>query len=148
MLFCFANRFSIEFVVCRTIDGVRVSKMTFVGLVTGAIGHYWYIFIDKRYLGNCMRTVLKKTIFDQMFWAPVGITLFFGILGILDRKQSSDIASEIKRKGPEVMLVDWMVYPPAQIINYRFLPTRFRVLYDCLIAFALDLYYSHIKYER
>lgn len=122
--------------------------MSFVGLIGGTIGHYWYIFIDKRFLGNSMRTVIKKTIFDQLFWAPVGITMFFGLLGLLDGKFPREIAKEIKQKGPEVMVVDWLVYPPAQIINYRFLPTRFRVLYDSLIAFALDLYLSHIKYER
>lgn len=122
--------------------------MAFIGLVSGVIGHYWYIFIDKKFIGNTMPTVLKKTLFDQLFWAPIGMCVFFVVLGLLDGFTIKEIKSEVKQKGAELVLVDWLVYPPAQIINFRFLPTRYRVIYDCFIAFVLDIYYSHLKYER
>lgn len=122
--------------------------MTITGLITGTLGHYWYIFLDSRMTGRSIRLVLKKTFIDQLVFAPVGIGSFFFILGYLEGTPVKETLAEIRAKGPELMLVDWVVYPPAQIINFRFLPTQYRLLYDCCIAFGLDLYYSHMKYER
>lgn len=122
--------------------------MSTAGFCAGAIGHYWYIFLDKHFVGNTFKVVVKKTLFDQIVFAPIGIGIFFFLLGFLEGSSLKTIKSEIRQKGPEVMLVDWLVYPPAQYINFKFLPTRFRILYDNVIAFSLDIYYSHMKYER
>lgn len=130
------------------VDKARVFRMSIAGAFGGVIGHFWYIFLDRRFVGTTLKIIAKKCLFDQIVFAPLGIIYFFGLLGLMEGGSIKTIVSEIRQKGPEVMLVDWLVYPPAQFINFKFLPTRFRVLYDCFIAFGLDLYYSHIKYER
>lgn len=129
-------------------EGKRILNMAIAGLFGGWVGHYWYLFIDKRFVGTSLKIVLTKTLMDQLFYAPFAVVAFFLLLGSLDGASLRTIKVEIKEKGPEVILIDWIVYIPAQYVNYRFLPTRFRVLYDNVIAFTLDLYYSYIKYER
>ncbi|XP_067939564.1 mpv17-like protein 2 [Watersipora subatra] len=134
--------------IIGTFDGKRLFRMSTVGTVTGCMSHYWYLFLDRKFPGNTFKIVVKKTLFDQICFGPVYVLVFFLVLGLLECAPSEKIIFELKKKGPELVLVDWLVYPPAQYINFRFLPTRFRILYDNAIAFCLDLYYSHLKYER
>lgn len=136
---------------CRStskIDLHRVGRMATAGTLTGILAHYWYLYLDKRIVGNTVKQVIKKTFCDQLIFAPITIVVFFGILAVLEGSSKEAMKSELLRKGPEVMLVDWLVYPPAQYINFRYLPTKYRLVYDCCIAFLLDIYFSHIKYER
>jgi protein Mpv17 len=39
------------------------------------------------------------------------------------------------------------VWPPAQVINFYLLPTRFRVLYDNTISLGYDVYTSYVAHE-
>jgi len=41
-------------------------------------------------------------------------------------------------------LVEWLIWPPAQFINFYYLPTRYRVTYDSLISFFFDFYASYV----
>lgn len=120
-----------------------------MGVVGGFLGHYWYIWLDSRRLsGSTLTIVIKKTLIDQIVLSPVGIAIFFFGLGYLDGNTTRSILSEIRRKAPGLLLFDWLVYPPTQFINFMFLPTRYRVLYDSLVAYGVDLYYCHTKFER
>lgn len=145
---CYWQKYLVYHFRCTSIDGARVCRMTVTGMVLGVIAHHWYIFLDKRYTGTTLRIVMKKTLIDQLVLGPICLLTFLGLLSILEGSYYKGFKSELYKKGPEMVAVDWLVYPPAQFINFKFLPSRFRVLYDCCIAFALDIYYSHIKYER
>ena len=46
------------------------------------------------------------------------------------------------------MLAEWTLGPASQLINFYFLPTRFRVLYDSMVCLSFDAYYAYVKYER
>lgn len=130
------------------IDKLRVTRISVTGLLFGVIGHYWYLYLDRRLVGHSLTIVIKKTIIDQLIFCPIGITLFFSTLGLLEGSNVKAICAEIRAKGLELVIFDSIIYPPAQFISFRFLPTQFRVLYDCCVAFLVDVYYSHIKFER
>lgn len=62
----------------------------------------------------------------------------------------SDVAmfvNELRHKGVLLYLSEWLVWPPAQMINFFFLPTRFRVLYDNSISLLYDVYASHVCFD-
>ena len=42
-------------------------------------------------------------------------------------------------------MAEWFIWPPAQFVNFYFLPTRFRVIYDNAISLGYDMYTSHVK---
>ncbi|KAK6185569.1 hypothetical protein SNE40_007774 [Patella caerulea] len=58
-----------------------------------------------------------------------------------------DIAAEVLVKGSTIYTMEWLIWPPAQLINFMFLPTKFRVLYDNIISLGFDTYYSNVKYH-
>lgn len=132
-----------------SINAHRLRNVTITGFIGGFLGHYWYLWLDRRkFTGKMLTIVLKKTLIDQIVLSPVGIAMFFFILGYLDGNTTQTITEEIREKGVGLLIFDCLVYPPVQFINFMFLPTRFRVLYDSIIAYGVDLYYCHTKFER
>jgi protein Mpv17 len=49
--------------------------------------------------------------------------------------------------GCELYVAEWLLWPPAQFVNFYFLPTRYRVAYDNLISLIYDVYTSHVKHK-
>lgn len=41
---------------------------------------------------------------------------------------------EIKDKALRLYTAEWVIWPPAQVINFYVLPTKYRVLYDNSIS--------------
>jgi protein Mpv17 len=59
----------------------------------------------------------------------------------------SEVIQEMKIKAWRLYAAEWVVWPPAQIINFYILPTRFRVLYDNTISLGYDVYTSRVKHS-
>ena len=54
---------------------------------------------------------------------------------------------EFKEKCIQLYIAEWVVWTPAQLINFYFLPTRYRVLYDNTISLFYDSYTSYLANE-
>ena len=67
--------------------------------------------------------------------------------GRLENQTASTLASQTLQLGGRLYLAEWVIWPPAQFVNFYFLPTRFRVLYDNIISLVYDTYTSHVKYQ-
>ena len=50
--------------------------------------------------------------------------------------------------GTQLWLSEWFIWPPAQFVNFYFLPTKYRVVYDNLVSLFYDWYTSHLKHSR
>lgn len=60
--------------------------------------------------------VATKTAIDQIFWAPIFTSVFFGSMKAMDGK-ASEIPTEVKEKLWPTMKVNWTVY-----VNLLFSP--------------------------
>ena len=126
----------------------RTFHVSITGLVLGPPCHFWYKFLDHYFPGRALRVIIKKLVLDQIFCAPVMIFLFLTTLGILEKSSLQEMLAEFQECGKPLLLADWLVWPPAQVINFYFLPNRYRVLYDNTISLGFDIYYSFVKFSR
>ena len=55
---------------------------------------------------------------------------------------------DTKELGTQLWLSEWFIWPPAQFVNFYFLPTKYRVIYDNLVSLFYDWYTSHLKHNR
>ncbi|XP_037277165.2 mpv17-like protein 2 [Rhipicephalus microplus] len=129
------------------INSVRTSHMAAAGLTTGVVCHYWYVLLDRWMLGRSVRTVLLKVLYDQVVFSPINLVVYFGTVGLLERSSCAELSHELWFKGGTVYKVEWVVWPPAQFLNFYVLPLRYRVFFDNLISFGFDVYLPYVKYK-
>lgn len=132
----------------EVMDNQRTKNMAISGMTVGVLCHYWYKFLDARMPGRTIKTVIKKVIIDQLICSPFCIASLFLTLGYLEKSNFQEIKKEIKHKAMTLYVAEWVVWPPAQIINFYMLPNRYRVLYDNTISLGYDIYTSQIKHKK
>ena len=67
----------------ETVDWGRSLQMVGVGAPIGAMGHFWYLLLDRALPGLAARTVARKVLADMCIFGPVCLATFFaGIAGI------------------------------------------------------------------
>ncbi|XP_014773370.1 mpv17-like protein 2 [Octopus bimaculoides] len=128
-------------------DWPRTGRMFTVGLFMGPATHFWYTFLDKMLVGTAGITVLKKICCDQAVAAPYFCTTFLVGMSLLEGKGWKVAVGELKEKFLTIYMMDWLIWPPSQFINFYFLPTRFRVVYVCFITLIWDALLSYIKHK-
>ncbi|CAK1544983.1 unnamed protein product [Leptosia nina] len=129
-------------------DFKRTMHMGFSGAAVGVLCHHWYKVLDKFIIGKSTDMVIKKLVLDQLIFSPIMIVTFFGSLALLEEDPVGNFKEEVAQKFVTLYKAEWMVWPPAQIINFYFLPTRFRVLYDNTISLGYDVYTSQVKHNK
>ena len=79
-------------------------------------------------------------------FSPVCITACLIVAGKMENKSVASLTSETIQLGGRLYLAEWIIWPPAQFINFYYLPTRYRVLYDNLVSLVYDTYTSNVKH--
>ncbi|XP_064611446.1 mpv17-like protein 2 isoform X2 [Liolophura sinensis] len=136
---------------CRRMEAqnfVRTRNIALTGVPIGAACHYWYIHLDRCLPGRTFKTVAKKILLDQLVCSPIVIAIFLVTLGALEHTSAQSVARSLWAKGSTLYTAEWLIWPPAQFINFLFLPTRFRVLYDSAISLGFDCYYPYVSYKQ
>lgn len=129
-------------------DLKRTAHMAFSGSTAGLICHHWYIFIDRVIIGRTFDMVIKKLLLDQFICSPIVILSFFATVAIFEDDPISNFTDEVQSKFWTLYKAEWVVWPPAQIINFYFLPTQYRVAYDNTISLGYDIFTSHVKHAK
>ncbi|XP_005102213.1 mpv17-like protein 2 [Aplysia californica] len=128
-------------------DFARTGRMVAIGFVLGPFNHYWYTFLDRILKGTSQKTVLKKIACDQTVAGPFFCTSFLVGMTLLEGKGLDAAIVEWKNKFLHIYMVDWMFWPLAQFVNFRFLPGRFRVLYVSSATLIWNSFLSYMKHR-
>lgn len=128
-------------------DVVRTRNMCCSGASVGIVCHYWYKYLDRLVPGYTIRIVLKKIVLDQVIGSPLYISTFFLTLGCIEGASLSEIIEDAKGKALKLYVAEWMIWPPAQFINFYLLSTKYRVLFDNTISLGYDVYTSKVVHS-
>lgn len=132
----------------QKIDWNRNAKMFLVGTVQGPLHHYFYGWLDKKYVGATLRITTIKILYDQLVMSPVCIIAFFYPAGWLFGQTTNECTKEFQSKFVRVYITDWIVWPGTQFINFYYLPPQYRVIYVNFITMLYNVFLSHIKHNR
>lgn len=128
-------------------DKVRTIKFAGAGVSVGFICHYWYNFLDKRFIELTWKNVVKKIFLCQFVHSPLCIVTFFMSIGYFNQWSRDEILKSIHEKGLILYEAEWIVWPPALLFSFYFLPTCYRVLFDSLVSLGFDILNSYLVYN-
>jgi protein Mpv17 len=130
-------------------DILRCLRLGTYGLtLDGPIGHWWYTVLDK-YVEpqdpKSTKAVLIKTAADQLIWAPVMTCVFFAVLKSLEGHPEL-IWPTIQDKLVKTVAANYVIWPAAHFINFRFVPTEHRILYNNCVSIIWNAYLSTLSH--
>lgn len=90
--------------------------------------HTWYNFLDKAVPGRQMIQVVKRVFYDEFIFTPVYIPVLMGLFWTMEGNASDRIYRMIRAEFWNIMIFDWSLYIPVQLVNFRFVPVKYQVL--------------------
>ena len=125
----------------------RSFKLAITGIPVGIICHYFYIFLDKKFIETTFKVIFQKVMLSQFICSPLCIISFYSTIGVLNKWSFKETIDNTISKGSKVYVAEWIVWPPAYVFSFYFLSTRHRVLYDNFISLGFNVFNSYIVHK-
>ncbi|XP_013086950.2 mpv17-like protein 2 [Biomphalaria glabrata] len=126
----------------------RTVKIAAVGLAFGPSVHYWYIGLEKLVPGKTLRAIMIKVCMDQFIFSPYSISMFLIIIGIIEGQGFDLLKNQFKKTAGLMFMTDMSIWTPAQLVNFYFVPIKYRVLYDNCVSLLADTLYSYLRFDH
>ncbi|XP_050533129.1 mpv17-like protein isoform X2 [Daktulosphaira vitifoliae] len=114
--------------------GVLVRYAIMGSCITSNILFFWYKWLDKNFIGTAPKTVIKKLLLDQFVMSPPFYVIFYTTMSVMEGK--SNIFEECKKKFVPTYKMDFLFWPPAQVINFLLVPPTNRIIYMSMCSFV------------
>lgn len=128
-------------------DWERVGRMFIVGALQGPLHHYVYNWMDKVMPVANFKNIVKKILIDELVMSPACIFIFFYSACFLERKTLKETNDELKEKFLFIYFIDWLLWPGAQYINFRYLETKYRVTFVNVCTALYNIFMSYVKHD-
>merc|ERR1711892_1480414 len=94
----------------------------------------WYSWLDTRYIATTTRVIAWKVVLDQTLLTGPLLLGFFPLMSWFEGKE--DITAELKEKILMTYLVSCCWFLPARAINFKFIPPKYRIVYNAVCSFV------------
>ncbi|XP_017058287.1 LOW QUALITY PROTEIN: mpv17-like protein 2 [Drosophila ficusphila] len=128
-------------------DTDRMFRMFVAGALQGPLHHYVYNWMDRVMPARTFQNIVKKILIDQLVMSPACILIFFYSICYLERQTLEATNQELISKFPYVYLLDWMTWPAAQYLNFRYLDTKYRVTFVNVCTAVYNVLMSYMKHD-
>ncbi|SPP84919.1 mpv17-like protein 2 [Drosophila guanche] len=128
-------------------DTDRMLRMFVAGALQGPLHHYVYNWMDRIMPARTMTNIAKKILIDQLVMSPACIFIFFYSVCYLEGQTLECTNKELIGKFPYIYLLDWMTWPAAQYINFRYLDTKYRVTFVNICTAVYNVLISYMKHD-
>uniref|UniRef100_A0A158Q860 Mpv17-like protein 2 n=1 Tax=Elaeophora elaphi TaxID=1147741 RepID=A0A158Q860_9BILA len=119
-----------------------------MGLVIGPMCHFWYKWMERTVIHGTKAAIVSKRIACDIAASPIFGSIFISGLALLEGNSICDAIGEYRRKFIRIFLLDICVWPPTQLINFWFLPLKFRVFYVNFVQLFYNCCLSYIKHNE
>ncbi|CAA2976434.1 Mpv17 isoform X2 [Olea europaea subsp. europaea] len=114
----------------------RVATTSLFGFgFVGPVGHFWYEGLDRfirlrlQLRPNSFRFVTTKVAVDGMLFGPLDLLIFFTYMGFSTGKSAAQVKEDVKRDFLPALVLEGGVWPMVQVVNFRYVPVRYQLLY-------------------
>jgi hypothetical protein len=125
-------------------DSLRSARFTALGaLLVSPTLHYWYGYLGRAVPGTTARDAMKRLFHDQVFFAPAFIPTFFFANLLLEGKPE-EFVDKVKQDLLSTVVTNYIVWIPAQFVNFRYIPPNLQVLFSNTIGFFWNIFLSYM----
>ncbi|XP_037526170.1 protein Mpv17-like [Rhipicephalus sanguineus] len=124
------------------VDVVRAARFFVMGVgFVGPVIRMWHLTLE-RVVGSGVAgsLVFRKVLIDQVLFAPVFIASLLVVLGTLQRRSWDDIENSLRANYLQILKTSYMLWPAAQLINFRFVPLSYRPPFAGCVAVVWSTY--------
>lgn len=133
------------------VDVLRAARLGAYGfLIDGPIGSIWYDILEKYVYPTeqtSTKAVLAKTALDQVVYATIMTAVYFAIIKTMEG-QPDLIWATLQSKFVPTLAANYVIWPLAHLINFRFVPSDYRILYNNVICVAWLTYLSLLTHTK
>lgn len=123
-------------------DYGRLGRMGFLGCtLIGPVLHYWYGFLYRTLPAQGNMGAFQRMAMDQICFAPPYIAVFVASLFVLEGRPAL-IPTYMSNSYVDNLLTNYLIWVPAQLLNFRFIPAAYNVLFSNLTALVWNTYLS------
>ena len=124
-------------------DFTRLGRMCFLGAtLVGPVLHYWYGFLYRTLPATGNKGAFQRMAMDQICFAPPYIAVFVGSLLTLEGSSSNFMPYLTGGAYVDNLLTNYMLWIPAQLFNFRFVPLAYNVMFSNFTALFWNTYLS------
>ena len=121
-------------------DVARTSRFAFLGsFLLAPVLSFWYGKLGLLIPGTSIAPVLKRLALDQLFFAPLFIPTFMSSLMLLEEGPSCTpaiIMERLRISWQGALVANWMIWVPANLVNFKFIPGAYQVLFANCVGFV------------
>ncbi|CCF52613.1 hypothetical protein NDA11_003653 [Ustilago hordei] len=74
-----------------------------------------------------LRALGSRVAMDQLLLAPFGLAVFTGSMGYMERGSVDGVKAKFRELYIPALLANWQLWPLVQLVNFRYLPLKYRV---------------------
>lgn len=125
-------------------DVQRTSRFAILGaLWVGPVLHFWYGTLFQMF----SKRVLARVVVDQFAFSPIFVTSFLSLLWTWEGEKPANLAPRLQENIPSILVANWTLWIPAQVLNFHFVPVKYQVLFSNFVALAWNAYLSYTSHE-
>lgn len=86
-----------------------------------------------------LRALGKRLAMDQILFAPFGLALFTGAMGAMERQSVEGVKAKFGEMYTPALLANWQIWPLVQLVNFRYMPLKYRVPFVSTIGILWNI---------
>ncbi|CAK9141208.1 unnamed protein product [Ilex paraguariensis] len=92
--------------------------------------------------------VSTKVAVDLIIFGPLDLLVFFTYMGFSTGKSTAQVKEDVKRDFLPALILEGGSGPIVQVVNFRFNPVRYQLLYDNLFCLLDSCFLSWIEQQQ
>uniref|UniRef100_A0A6U3BF08 Mpv17/PMP22 family protein n=1 Tax=Entomoneis paludosa TaxID=265537 RepID=A0A6U3BF08_9STRA len=133
-------------------DRMRTTHFMILGTnLVGPVIHVWYGQLARALPGTQAWAVAQRVLVDQLLFSPLFLNVWLTSLWTLEdwhkdateKRSWTTTLQDLKEAWPVLLPANWCLWIPAQMINFRFVPLPYQVLFSNGVAFAWNVFLSY-----
>lgn len=97
---------------------------------------------------NSVRFVATKVAMDGIIFGPIHLFVFFTYMGFSAGKTIPQVKEDLKKNFLPALLLEGGVWPIVQVVNFRYVPLKYQLLYVNLFCLLDSAFLSWLEQQK